>query len=787
MRSHYLFRLEDRALPNKIGSKAEKIRFLARRGFHTPATLVCMWDAYLAYRANNSTALETVCAELAALCDPNRQYAVRSSANVEDGIEHSFAGQFNSLLNVQGIDSLMRAIREIWDSVSTSVVQAYLQKANIAQDDLRMAVIVQEMVCPVISGIAFSRNPITGLDEVVVEAVEGIGDALMRGNVTPERWVGKRGKWAAQPEASRIDANIIQQVVTQTQAIAKAYGRPADLEWVYDGQVVNWVQLRDITMLGDLNVYTNRMAKEILPGMIKPLIWSVNIPIVCGAWANFLTEMIGPNTIAPASLAKSFYYRTYFNMGTLGRIFEELGLPAESLEMLMGFEESGPERPKMKMTRQTLRHFPRMARMMYDKWFLARKLEKFLPAMRAQYEQFDIERPTTRTDAELIAAIEQLWKLTTQTAYYNILTPLLMGMYDAVLRRRLAQAGIDLVQIDWTKGMPEIEIFYPNVQLAHLHQQYAALNETTRRRIADCSYDEFALISGIAEFQNAVGAFLKQFGHLSNSGNDFSYMPWRETPTRVLKMIASYTPPENQGADKIEIQQLKLAPLNRWLVNFFFKRARQFRYYREAISSLYTYGYGLFRKYFLALGEHLEFRGTLAQLDDIFFLALDEIKQVLAGADLTPPCRSRVATRKAEMEEFRNINPPSVIYGDQLPPIIPPRGNKLRGIATSRGYYTGSVCVVLGIEDFGKVAQGDVLVVPYSDVGWAPLFARAGAVVAESGGMLSHSSIVAREYKIPAVVSVASACHLKDNTKISVDGNKGEIIIHDEPTSGGGT
>jgi pyruvate,water dikinase len=87
--------------------------------------------------------------------------------------------------------------------------------------------------------------------------------------------------------------------------------------------------------------------------------------------------------------------------------------------------------------------------------------------------------------------------------------------------------------------------------------------------------------------------------------------------------------------------------------------------------------------------------------------------------------------------------------------------------------------VIQGIQEFGKLKQGDVLVIPYSDVGWAPLFTKAGAVIAESGGMLSHSSIVAREYDIPAVVSVAGACHLRDNTLVSVDGYKGEIIVHE--------
>jgi phosphoenolpyruvate synthase/pyruvate phosphate dikinase len=102
---------------------------------------------------------------------------------------------------------------------------------------------------------------------------------------------------------------------------------------------------------------------------------------------------------------------------------------------------------------------------------------------------------------------------------------------------------------------------------------------------------------------------------------------------------------------------------------------------------------------------------------------------------------------------------------------------KLVGVPTSRGYYSGPVKVVSRMEDSGKVQSGDVLIIPYSDVGWTPLFARAGAVIAESGGMLSHSSIIAREYNLPAVVSVQDAHCLRDDMLVSVNGFTGEVTV----------
>jgi len=124
---------------------------------------------------------------------------------------------------------------------------------------------------------------------------------------------------------------------------------------------------------------------------------------------------------------------------------------------------------------------------------------------------------------------------------------------------------------------------------------------------------------------------------------------------------------------------------------------------------------------------------------------------------------------------------PEVIYGDDFVPTrAEQRRGALEGIPTSRGHHRGTLRIVRGTADFGKVDAGDVIAIPYSDVGWTPLFARAGAVVAEAGGMLSHSSIVAREYRIPCVVSVSGATRLPDGATVVVDGYAGTVVVEKE-------
>jgi phosphohistidine swiveling domain-containing protein len=171
-------------------------------------------------------------------------------------------------------------------------------------------------------------------------------------------------------------------------------------------------------------------------------------------------------------------------------------------------------------------------------------------------------------------------------------------------------------------------------------------------------------------------------------------------------------------------------------------------------------------------------KGILDDREDLFYLYLDEVRSIVHGSDRCEIYRGLVARRKAEIEQVRDIAPPEVIYGCKAPPVEPCAGQNLQGIPTSRGHYTGPAKVLRGIQEVGKMESGDVLVIPYSDAGWMPLFAKAGAVIAESGGILSHSSIVAREYGIPAVVSVPGACQLLDNTLVTVDGYRGKVHVH---------
>jgi pyruvate,water dikinase len=245
-------------------------------------------------------------------------------------------------------------------------------------------------------------------------------------------------------------------------------------------------------------------------------------------------------------------------------------------------------------------------------------------------------------------------------------------------------------------------------------------------------------------------------------------------------MVLHFTPPSSGTSNRIKISDIELPLVKNIFLKLIYHRARRYQLHREAISSLYTYGYGLHRSLLLELGQQFKRRFLLEDKEDIFFLYYDEVREVVAGNQPELDLKELVKQRQGQIDKYKEIIPPDTIFGDQAPALETQQDSSgLKGVPTSRGLFTGSVRVMSGLQDMTKIKSGDILVVPYSDVGWTPLFAKAGAIIAESGGILSHCSIVAREYGIPAVVSVSGACQLADGTQVTVDGHSGKITVHE--------
>ncbi len=770
-----------------VGRKAFSIWWLASQGESVPPAVAIPAAAAAGVASDEAVARETLTAALDRWLDPTQHYAVRASADLGDGQTRSFAGQFPVRLDVPAGDVVAR-VREV--ATGGERVDAYLEHSGISRLP-SIGVVVQAMVDPITAGVAFSRNPLTGLAEVVVEAVPGGGQALADDGVTPERWVRRWGEFTMKPHEPQVSAAIVQQVAEGVALLERESGRPVDVEWAHDGHQLWWLQTRPITGIEGLRVYSNRIAREVLPGIIKPLVWTVNVPVVNAAWIELLEELVGPLDIEADDLARSFGHRAYFDMTTLGDIFEAIGMPRDSLELLLGLPK-GPEAPSFKPGPGVARHLYRLPRFVRSSLHRGRWARAEVRALRRTYAAMAEVLPGDLDDTALLGRVDELMTLTQRAAYANIVVPLQMLAYARALERQVAAAGLDPALVDPVAGRADRESWDPQPALDEVHAVFKALPAPAQAALEHAPQEALDEREDLSGFEAALDAFLARFGHLSDSGNDFSVAPWREDRAAVVRMVVSRADVAGKNEDAITLEDVEThtARLRRPYLRLLWRRAGAFRVYREAISSTYTWGYGLFRETFMESGARLVRRGLLESPDDVFYIELDELRAWVSGeAPTAAGARALLRERRRSVEAAREMIVPDIVYGDTFVPRSADEvvRDTLVGNPTSRGSVRGPARIVQGTADFERVSRGDIIVIPYSDVAWTPLFARAAGVVAEAGGVLSHSSIVAREYGIPCVVSVEHACSaIPDGAMVVVDGTTGTVLVEadDGPSQG---
>jgi phosphohistidine swiveling domain-containing protein len=757
---------------DETGNKANSLIFLHRYGFKIPTTYLVTTGAWERYIKEGTGILSELRKEIGEL--PDSTFAVRSSTTAEDSMEYSCAGQFQTFINISGTENILHSVQKVWDSAIMLEENEYLKKTNIAS--LKCGVIIQEMIQAKLAGVCFSKNPVTNLSEIIIEAIDGPGENLVQKGLTPFRWRIRKGV-ILEGDDKHPDLHLIQKLAFDTEKLKRRYGHHVDIEWAYDGKEVYYLQLRPITGEKHLPVYSNKMAKEMLPGQIKPLVWSVNIPMVNGTWIQLLSEITGPLTIQPEDLAKSFYFRTYFDIAALSKILHEFGMSSDSLETLM--LTAGNSKPSFKPGMKALKHTFRMVRFINHKLHFEKTFLREYQILKSNYSRIEQEIKAGVTSDSFPVFYHTLFIEGKKLAYLNIVIPILMQIFHKKLRKQLTKIKLDYDQIDFNKDFPKLLEYSPLIPLYEIRTSIEALPAPIQEQCT--SIDAIKAIPEASAIRKKIDLFLKDFGHLSDSGNDFSSPKWEENPTHVLNMIMKAQPVQTKsgsfnlltpGTGKIKVGSSLLKS---------YSKAGRFKLYREQISSLYIFGYGLFRSLFLSLGKELVNREILESHEDILYLKKEEIDLIPNEISATQKLayQELIRERKREMEETKEFVLPPVIYGDQAPILEMGKVKNHPGVGTSSGAYRGRTRVIQGMEDFDSVQKGDILIIPFSDVSWTPILTQAGAIVSETGGILSHCSIMAREMGIPAMVSVANACALGNGLLATVDGSNGILTIHD--------
>ena len=769
MKLRYFRHLAPGGKRRKVGGKTAGLESLLDMRLQVPKTYVCSAKAREHYleRGQGDRAITRLRHDLAAILPSlGGEVAVRSSAALEDGARQSMAGQFESYLHVRGVDHVVEAIVSVWESVGTG--------SGVPRSDRisrQVEVLVQEMVHPLVSGVAFSRNPVTGADETIIEAVEGTSEALLQHGVNPRRWVIRRDE--IQSDWSLLPTEVLREITETTRRVAKELRHPADLEWALDGEMLWWLQVRPITSLRGLRVYSNSISREYLPGLVKPLVWSINVPMINGAWVDLFERLVGRLTIDPLSLAKQFHYRAYFNMSGMGELFRRLGLEEDTLEQLLGIVASDGA-SAIGFRWKMLLHMPRVLRFALSLLAFHQRTTSWVARRSVQLDEREATLDSATAAEELLAWVDEMLPLMRDAARFRIVALLLHLALGQLGRRALARRGIsDPSALELPD--PRLEELDPAFALRGLARVFAELPAATRRSAEHLSLRAFLRKPETRPFSIEFGGFIERFGHLSESGNDFSAKPWEGDPEGVLKMvIAQATAQGSGGRERVPASATRQT--EHWA-----RRVTKRRVDRERVGAVFSRGFYLLHRWALKLGQVLRVEGTLDEMEDVFLLHLEELRGLASGELGRQDARQEVLRRKEAMAKSASISLPGQILGDRVPGVATREesGNELSGIGVSRGIYEGSISVVRSLEEASRFCDGDILVIPYSDIAWTPLFTRAGAILAEAGGILSHSAIVARELGIPAVVSVPGVCELTDGRRVLVDGLAGRITLLD--------
>ncbi|MGA1624930.1 MAG: PEP/pyruvate-binding domain-containing protein, partial [Prochlorothrix sp.] len=684
-----------------------------------------------------------------------------------------------------------------------------------------MSVIIQQQISGQLSGVAFSRDPLEPGDAVVIEALPGGADAVVSGQVTPESFrillqspenSEKSNKAEnsedmdhardcshSQATAQSINAfdrdnpqtwtPILEAVAQLARDLEQRYhGIPQDMEWTYDGKQLWILQTRPITTLQPL--WTRKIAAEVIPGAIRPLTWSLNRPLTCGVWCEIFTIVLGDRAQGldfqdTATLHNS---HAYFNATLLGDIFRRMGLPAESLEFLtLGAKFSRPP------IASTLGNIPGLLRLLGRIWTLERDFQcdygqNFEPALdRWLSDEFQTHLRTS-SPAQISQHLAEVRALLPRATYYQILAPLGFALGRAILRSE----DEDLDQ----SVLPEVAAL----------RSLQTLATQIRSHFIDRGLDPATLTLSPSESlqtqleQTPSGSWLwqqlqgciQQYGYLSDVGTDIAIANWHDDPTPALALVCQFIqnpPPTPQSSPK--------AP-HSWLQTRLTLKGKVAQVYLQLLAEM--------RRSLLLLADRWVATGLLSQGEDLFFLTWSELDTHLGQAASSPdpvtPHRSAppIAQRRHQWHQSSQDPVPFLVYGSTAAvPSAPrataavfdsasvptsasataaPSSQPLQGIGASRGQAEGVIRVVQNLQTWPEIDRNTILVVPYTDAGWAPLLAQAAGVIAETGGRLSHGAIVAREYGIPAVMGIERATtRLQTGQRVRLDGYQGTVTL----------
>jgi len=766
--------------------------------------------------------------------------AVRSSATAED-LPHRLLrrGSRTPTVNVRGADDLLEHIKHCWASLWTARAVTYRARQGFDHHKVYLAAVVQTMIGSEVSGIMFTANPITGNhDEAVINASWGLGEAIVSGLVTPDTFTVRKSDGhilsrqvaakeriiayaahggtveletpAERRELPALSDDQIAELVSLGKHIESHYGSPQDIEWAYAQGRFYVLQARPITTLApqaakatEAVEYNRTMFIEIFPDPLSPIFLSVIAPLFHGM-LDFTFQALGFKPPPGMDAVGVFYNQVYFNRNYITAALEPLS-PSVREELVSQIVNPFKRHEQGARGELSLPYLGMVARLLRFMVGFPERLPELVARYQAGVAEVAALPLDSVSDSEIVARCRELvFGTASRLLNYDFLMIALIGrtyqMLGRLLQRYVREEAEEISSklISGVTGNVTMETNKALWDLAQIAKASPVVSDLLRR------YGEGEVMGHLEEtpegraFLDALERFLSAYGH-REIRMDILYPTWGEDPAPVFGFVRGYL--DADDAQSPHAQQAYLArqrealteevrtrvgqdrlgrhlvwPLFRWVLGHTQIHTRE----RDTMHFELTRLFPPFRRLLLELGRRWRERGLIAEPDDVFFLTLDELEDVAESPQAMP---EGVRARRAEFEANQRRLWPDIIrgseeiYAEGTEPAEASDG-QLRGVAGSPGVVTGAARVVRGPEEFGKLQNGEILVAPLTNPAWTPLFAVAGGVVTEVGGILSHGAIVAREYGIPAVMGVSGATKLvQEGQMVTVDGNRGIVFL----------
>ncbi|QUH06024.1 pyruvate, water dikinase [Saccharopolyspora erythraea] len=739
--------------------------------------------------------------------------AVRSSGTAEDLADASFAGQQDTLLDVEGADGLVEAVQRCWDSLWSERAVAYRRANGIADEGVRMAVVVQRMVDAEFAGVLFTANPLTGCrTEMVVDATRGLGTAVVDGSGIADHYVLDGG---VPPESGCLDRPRLQALREVGGRLQDWFGVPQDVEWAIDHDGTLWLlQSRPITTLFPLPANAEASAQprayfEVghMQGMLRPFTPAgmSALHLATGMWFEAYgveADSLGAMGVVDAGgrlyLDLTELLRSKWFRARLPEAMHVYGPRCvEIVERLLADPRFAPERGLPFRVSAAFR----MARRLVPEVVagIARTLARPAAARARAFRcTEEIRRrssppPGLATAADRLRFVEDVQKtfLGREAAdlVWSLMTGILVSQIPGSLLKGIAtEAELNTV----LGGLPHNVTTEMDLALWRLVRDLDDEHRELLRTTSPAEAAEMYREGRLADI--GLTAFLDAYGHRAAAEVDIGVPRWSEDPTPLFATIANYLritdsdqAPDRRferaaAAAEAKIDELvrrarRTRPVRGRLAAFFLRRTRELTGLRELGKFAWLYPLAETRRQVLLVGDDLMSRGLLDRADDIMFLDFREMGAAVRGTDQRELVRARRAVHERELRRRRV---PVALLSDgtdleAVAPYQPPADGTLTGMGAAPGRATGRARVVHDPAT-AHIEPGEILVAPTTDPGWTPLFLSAGGLVTETGSPTAHGPTVAREYGIPAVICVRDATQrIQTGDLISVDGSAGIV------------